>query len=258
MGDKAISLAVVELIASHYIDQHSPNNEFNKEMKEVRKRATKTARIVRENGDAEKALYVETVEDFITQNRGAKKILRIPLDLYNPLITPELDGASHALRQAEERYLRKKYRIPDMGDSIKNWALIGMVLAANEPDSPHKILYRDELEKTKKGRPKKGQSVDYQRAVWRLMVDSHAYEDAEKRAAFFNKGEEEYSFTVTVYTLGELLDGYLYAFDCPEAHDYMWIFENLEANLKMRFLSRATLLTSFNRGEKERAKLWDT
>ena len=258
MGDDTTSLAVIELIASHHIDQYSPDNEFNQEARKSAERGKKIAQTVMDNDAEEKALYYETVEAFIDRHSAWKKIFRIPLDIYNPLVSPKLEHADHELRKAEERYLLKKKRIPDTGDSVKNWALIGMALAEKEPDCPRKILFKDEFANRNKGRPSKGLSVDYKRAVWRLMVDSFAYEHAEKKAAFFKRDEEEYSFTVTVYTLGELLDGYLYAFDCPEAHDYMWIFENLEANLKMRFLSRATLLTSFSRGEKERAKLWDT
>lgn len=246
-------LGAIELIAHEYIDSHNPNNDFNKQIRDSAARSMKAAAIKRENLLAEKNLYYETIENYIEENSDLKKIYRLPLDLYSPLSVPELEHSDHVLRKAEERYLIKQLDISDAKDSIKNWALIGMALAANRKDAPNTILFKEEWSRQNKGRPSKGLSIDYERAVWRLMVNSHAVELAEKKAAILNEGQDEYKFVVTLYTLTELLDAYIYAFENPDKHEYLWVFEQLEEKLKIRFKSRSSLLTSFNRGEKERA-----
>ena len=83
------------------------------------------------------------------------------------------------------------------------------------------------------------------------MIDSFILEFADAVCA--DDGEIKVKF----YTINDLLDAYNFAFDNPERHPFINEFQQMESKLKMRGISRDSLVTSFYRGESQRDALWN-
>ena len=158
------------------------------------------------------------------------------------------------MRLAELRYLQKKYFLDEGQNELESWALIGLHLASKEKDDAISILKEEKgLTRDPRGRPKiKNNSLDYKRAVWRLFIDVYKM---NKEGEKFRAGE---TYDMKSFLITDLLKAYEHAFNNPEQHPYLWIFERLEHRLKLRNRAMSSLLTSFHRGENERKVLWDS
>lgn len=159
----------------------------------------------------------------------------------------EFNSSEHPIRQIQERYLMIQLGIEHSASSDENWAAIGMKLASKE------INLLDILNSTegkeRRGRPRGGAHLDYERAVWKYSLDNYILEHVDELIKKHSK--------IPRIPLSKLLDAYLYALENPSSHNYGYIFEHLEDRLKIRAKSRASLLVSFNRGEKKREDMWD-
>jgi len=241
---------IANLIYGNWVNDHDPNSEFNKEMKDVGKRSRKLAKASINKLKKEKELYHKTIKKYAAKQTGSRMTEVLPLSIYNQFISPILSHADHPLRQAEERYLMVKHHIDDTGNSIQNWALIGMALAGNGAESPISVLFPQPKEK--RGRRKSGLSIDYHRAVWKLFL-----EDTEIKITTAN--DEEFSYSgANLFTLNELLDVFLSELDTPTMEGTIHAFQDIDRKLKLKGVSRETLTTSFSRGEKERREMWDS
>lgn len=164
---------------------------------------------------------------------------------------------THPLRQIQERYLIISLGIEVCGTSIENWRSIGLALANEKTDVV--AIMNPPPKAEKRGRRRGGLSLDYERAVWKVSVDEQMMLAAEPLDEGFlaeTYPEEEF-FKVTKYSLSEVLDAYLWAFENPDLHPHLNLFRYLEGKLKLRHKSRASLLVGFNRGEKQREELWN-
>ena len=240
---------IATLIFAQWENDRDPNTEFNQEVRERGKRSRVLAKASMEKRYDAKECFYKTVKSWA--NEGASKLSElIPLDIYNPLIAPKLEHTNHPLRQAEERYLLIKHNLEDTGNSLENWALIGMTLSGVGGDSPISIVYPQPKEK--RGRRKSGLSIDYQRAVWKLFL-----EDSE--VTITTADDEEFTYTGSnLFTLNELLDVFLSELDDPILENSQAAFREIESRLKLKGVSRDTLTTSFSRGEKERREMWES
>ncbi len=241
---------IANLIYVNWVNERDPNTEFNKDMKASAERGRIIGQAARKKLKEEKERYHKTLKTYAAKQTGSRVTEVLPLDIYNPLISPSLSHADHPLRQAEERYLLVKYNIKDTGNSIQNWALIGMALAEVGGESPIKVLFPEPKEK--RGRRKSSLSIDYQRAVWKLFL-----EDAE--VTIIKPDKEEYSYSGSnLFTLNELLDVFLYELEAPIMEGTLDAFQDINRKLKLKGVSRDTLITSFSRGEKERRDRWES
>ena len=219
-------------------------------MKASAERGRKIGQAARKKLKEEKEHYHNTLKTYAAKQTGSRMTEVLPLDIYNPLIGPSLSHTEHPLRQAEERYLLVKYKIKDTGNSIQNWALIGMALAEVGSESPIKVLFPQPKEK--RGRRKSGLSIDYQRAVWKLFL-----QDAEVTITTADGEEFSYS-SENLFTLNELLDVFLSELEAPTMEGTLHAFQDIDRELKLKGVSRDTLTTSFSRGEKERREMWNS
>lgn len=253
MDSKNISFKhfqIANLIYADWMNDRDPNTEFNRDMRASSKRGKKLAKASIKKLSTEKERYIKTLKSYAAKQCGTRMTEVLPLDIYNPLISPSLSHATHPLRQAEERYLLAKHKINNTGNSIQNWALIGMALSEGGAESPHNILFPQPKEK--RGRRKSGLSIDYQRAVWKLFL-----EDAEVTITMAD--EEEFSYSGSnLFTLNELLDVFLSELELPMMEGTSHVFQDIDHRLKLKGVSRDTLTTSFSRGEKERREMWDS
>ena len=241
---------IANLIYGNWINERDPNTEFNKDMKASAEQGRKSGQAVRKKLKEEKERYYKTLKTYAAKQTGSRMTEVLPLDIYNPLISPSLSHADHPLRQAEERYLLVKHRITDTGNSIQNWALIGMALAETSAESPIRVLFPQPKER--RGRRKSGLSIDYQRAVWKLFLE-------EGEVTITTANEEEFSYSgANLFTLNELLDVFLSELDTPTMEGTIHAFQDIDRKLKLKGVSRDTLTTSFSRGEKERREMWDS
>ena len=240
---------IAYLIYGNWVNERDPNTEFNKDRKASSERAKKLAQVSIKKLKEEKEHYYKTLKTYAAKQTGSRMSEVLPLDIYNPLISPSLSHADHPLRQAEERYLLVKYNIKDTGNSIQNWALIGMALTECGGEYPVNILFPQPKEK--RGHRKSGFSIDYQRTVWKLFL-----EDAE--VTIITADHEEFSFSgESLFTLNELLDVFLSELEAPMMESTLHAFQDINRQLKLKGVSRDTLITSFSRGEKERCKMWN-
>lgn len=241
---------IANLICAVWMNHRDPNTELNQDMKAASNRGKELAKTSIKKLSIEKEHYIKTLKNYAAKQDGNQMFEVIPLDIYNPLISPSLSDATHPLRKAEERYLLAKHKINDTGDSIQNWALIGMALTGEGEESPINILFPQPKEK--RGRRKSGLSIDYQRAVWKCFL-----EDAE--VTIIMADEEEFSYSGSnLFSLNELLDVFLSELDAPFMQDTIHIFQDIDRRFKLKGVSRDTLTTSFSRGEKERKRMWDS
>lgn len=242
-------IQIAALIYASWMDDRDPNSEFNRNMREVSKRGRAIGTAARKRRDQEKERYYETVRSWA--NKGGSRLSELlPLDIYNPLISPKLEHASHPLRQAEERYLLINLGIENTGNVLENWALIGMALSAAGEDSPIGIVLPKPTEK--RGRRKSGLSVDYQRAVWKHLLE-------EWEVTLSTPEGKDFTYSGSgLFTLNELLDVFLSELDDPYFKDSQEAFQEIESRLKLKGVSRDTLTTSFSRGDKERREMWES
>jgi len=156
---------------------------------------------------------------------------------------PSFDDVNHIVRKVQEPYLLAMLDLPDKGNSLENWASIGLAKAdamTNTFDIVNKTENRE-----KRGR-KKTTSIDYIRAEWLHFL----------REYIFDNSSEQNLYSRT-YPLKQIIQAYVYACKNPSHHEYAAYFDRMESKLKICGKSLDSLYVSFNRGEKEREDLWE-
>jgi len=229
---------VISIIAEHFIDQ-SKNGNILFALEDQENQYNSFLKSQKMFLDEEKRFLVERLSK---------------IDVLEPNVSEGssvLEQINSPIRQAEERFLRIKYFLPTGENSLESWAMIGMRLADKEPDSAKQILKELNGEKvTKRGRPKKSFSLDYERALWLKFLNAYKMGlDADR----YLSGED---ITVEPLQTSDVIKAYAHAFDHPDTHPYIWVFEKLDERLKIKSKSLNSLLTSFHRGEKERERRW--
>lgn len=241
---------IATLIYTQWLDERDPDAKFNKQMAKSAERGRKLGETARAKLKKEKERYYNSVKDYAKKQNSSRFEDVLPLHIYNPLISPEISHTTHTLRQAEERYLLHLHKIEDTGSTVENWALIGMALSEAGDESPFNILFP--RPKEKRGRRKTGLGIDYRRAVWKLLLE-------DCTVTMTAPDGEEYSYSSSnLFTLNELLDVFLFELNDATIPESQHAFEEIESRLKLKSVSRDTLITSFSRGEKERREMWDS
>lgn len=238
-----VMLSIVNFIASQHISWIA----WNREQSEARKSRPSYQKMFA-TSEAKRAWKQRAEECYVELIKAYSKgsyFNQLDEKFYPFNRALSLNSFDHPVREIQERYLLVKLDIEHSGTPSENWAAIGLALA-NEETGLVKILCPPKKEK--RGR-RSGYSLDYERAVWKLMLDEHSW-DAAKHVA----GDD---YIATFYSLSEILDGYFYAFEHPNEHEHMHVFEHLESVMKLKGKSRDSLLVAFNRGEKQRSALWD-
>lgn len=241
-GDPAM-LSIVNFIASQQISWW----QWNKEQSEERKGRASYQKMFKDFADkkAWKLRADECFLELVKECAGGSYFNRLDEKFYPLDKSFTMKNFAHPVREIQERYLLVKLDIEQCGTSSENWAAIGFALANSETGLVDILCPQ---KKEKRGR-RSGPSLDYERAVWKLMLDEHSWD-----AARHVEGD---NYVATFYSLSEILDGYFYAFEHPNEHKHMDVFKHLESVMKLKGKSRDSLLVAFNRGEKQRSALWD-
>lgn len=247
-------IEALHVIACQWIWDHNPNNPINQEFRRSAQKGRETVKRIKETKNRENDIFNQKMFDFLKDYDGKLKLLFNEIVISNnPIGKVTLNQINDRIRKAEERLLLSQFSIEPTECSTTNWALIGLSLS-NRHNSPAMNFYNEKSgynKSTGRGRPSKGLSIDYERAVWKVMIDGFILEFAETVST------DDSEIKVRFYTINDLLDAYNFAFDNPDRHPFINEFQELESKLKMRGISRDSLVTSFYRGESQRNTLWN-